>query len=289
MKKQLIVSLMIVTFLAGSVGPIFAQDASPVTNAQGQTYEQWKAEYDRIAEENRKIDENNKQIDEQNKKNQEEYDRQMQEYNTAQKDREERYKRIMERGKAPPQITVPVVQKVYIAAPTPTPTPVVTILVGQKSDKIDEEISKKETADIERINVALKDKNISIKKEASDLIIMTDQNVSAEIHFPLIVNVETKEIQVITSNGTKTLSTLPNQAVENAKQNNGLTEITGTTIRLEEFNKQPIYVITGKKTFKVFKVISITRTLTKYISIEDGKIVASPQDVLTSLVQKLSF
>lgn len=284
MKKLIFLSVCLILFVSIAAGYSFAQDSTPPADTPTDTsYEEWLQENKRIEEENKRIDEANKKIDELNRQDQERYNKQLEEYNNKKKEREDRMNSIKNRPVPTPKSYTP--PRVIVTAPV---NPEIIIFVQKQGELVDEKVKKAETEAIGKINTALKSKNITIKKDYQDTVTLTSRGVTVFVPFPLLVNIESKEIQVVTSKGNKPFAIFPYFAFDKLQNTAQLSEIK-TPFLLEEQNDRPVLVTQAKKTFKIFRFITVSRTMRIRVSAENGEINMSPLDFLTSILQKLSF
>ena len=149
------------------------------------------------------------------------------------------------------------------------------------------------------INVSSEDGRLAIEKE----------NVSAVSHFPLSVNPTTKELTVTTPAGVKTVTVLPNEAIQNFLAHGIVPISTVTTasasgsgsvpgaspsaalnpLALTLHNSELVYQTQGQESHNLFGFIPVTINTTAYLSAENGALVAQTQTLLDRLIAALSF
>lgn len=144
---------------------------------------------------------------------------------------------------------------------------------------------------------------IKVATEGGKLVVARG-NVGALSNFPLQVDLNTNQLIASTSAGSKILTTLPDQAVQNmlaanvisrldpaslqqAAKSGGLTAVSGV-ITLGERNGVPIYEIAGLRDLRLLGFIPITTPVRVIVSAETGQTVAQEQSLLTNLIDILS-
>ena len=97
---------------------------------------------------------------------------------------------------------------------------------GNKLNVIREEKQETDTFDEIVIN-PIEDKNDIIIRSSNSASLVIRNKIFAQTHFPLMVNLETNELIVTTPKGTKTVTILPDKAVENMLAANVLDQLGG--------------------------------------------------------------
>lgn len=145
--------------------------------------------------------------------------------------------------------------------------------------------------------------DIKVATEGAKLLIARG-SVGALSSFPLQLDLNTNELIASTPAGSKTLTILPDQAVQNllaanvisrldpavlqqAAQSGGLTSVSGV-IALGERNGVLAYEIAGLRDHRLLGFIPITTPVTVFVSAETGQTVAQEQPLLSTIVDLLS-
>lgn len=145
--------------------------------------------------------------------------------------------------------------------------------------------------------------DIKVATEGAKLLIARN-NIGALSNFPLQFDLNTNQLIASTSAGSKTLTTLPDQAVQNllaaniisrldpavlqqAAQQGDLTSVSGV-VALGERNGVLSYEIAGLRDFRLLGFIPITTPVTVFVSAETDQTVAQEQPLLTTIVDLLS-
>ena len=145
--------------------------------------------------------------------------------------------------------------------------------------------------------------DIKIATEGAKLLVARN-NIGALSNFPLQLDLNTNQLIVSTPAGSKTVTTLPDQAVQNllatnvisrldpavlqqAAQQGDLTSVSGV-VALGERNGILSYEIAGLRDFKLLGFIPITTPVTVFVSAETGQTVAQEQPLLSTIVDLLS-
>lgn len=122
---------------------------------------------------------------------------------------------------------------------------------------------------------------------------ITHRDVRAQSDFPLSINASTSALMVTTPRGQKTVTILPDQAV-NALRNTGLIstssgQLSSTpSVRLTERNGATVYEVRGTKQFRLFGLIPVETPTDLVVSAEDGAILSQQRSVLSSIIDFLS-
>lgn len=144
---------------------------------------------------------------------------------------------------------------------------------------------------------------IKVATEGGKLVVARN-NVGALSNFPLQVDLNTNQLIASTSAGTKILTVLPDQAVQNmlaanvisrldpaflkqTAESGGLTSVLDV-ITLGERNGVPVYGITGLRDQKLLGFIPITTPITVFVSAETGQPVAQEQSLLSNIIDIFS-
>lgn len=140
------------------------------------------------------------------------------------------------------------------------------------------------------------------EREVQDLLKKEDINVSTEdgrlkfehngqdvqTHFPLSIDPITKKLVVTTPEGQKTVSTLPDTAVENLISNRVISSVASIagvpSMSLESRDGKTVYRVNGEKQAKVFGFIPVTLPTTAFVSADNGQVLAEERSLLTSIL-----
>lgn len=138
---------------------------------------------------------------------------------------------------------------------------------------------------------------IKISTAGGELLVSRN-NVGATSNFPLRVDLNTNQLIVTTPAGTKVVTVLPDQAVQNMLAANVISRLGSSVlnkvasvsgvIQLGEQNNVPIYEIQGIKQFNLLGFIPVERPVTAVVSAETGELVTTQQSLLTRIVDLLS-
>lgn len=155
---------------------------------------------------------------------------------------------------------------------------------------------------LDQINEALKEKDIEVSTSSANGFAITSVGVQAETNLPVTFDPSTKSLAVTTANGTKDLTTLPHQAVQNVLQQKLLTNVLSAgnqttpnaiagnnTVTLTELNQQPVYTIQGVLNRNLLGLFPMAYRRTVYVSAQDGAILQTQQAFFTQVLQALSF
>lgn len=178
------------------------------------------------------------------------------------------------------------------------------VLNVENEDGDEVEIEDDELEELEyEVEDELEDDNIRLVPTTGNQLALTQNEIAALTHFPLSINVETKELIITTPKGQKIVTVLPNEAVQNllatgiinsiqtppselATQDQ-LGALTGV-VEIEMRDSEIVYKIKGKKTHRMLGIIPVTTPVTAFVSTETGLTVAKQQSILTSILDFLS-
>lgn len=127
-------------------------------------------------------------------------------------------------------------------------------------------------------------------------------NIEAETELTVKVDEKTNKISVETETGSHDVNILPAHAVQNLIQLDVLTsvestgdqetataEATSNTIQLTEIDGKPAFEVQGLNQKKLLGLFPVAYTKKVYVSIDDGKIIKTEEDLTNKLLQLLSF
>ncbi|MBI2334545.1 hypothetical protein HYU96_01975 [Candidatus Daviesbacteria bacterium] len=117
-------------------------------------------------------------------------------------------------------------------------------------------------------------------------------------NFPLQVDLNTNQLTVTTPAGTKVVTVLPDQAVQNMLAANVISRLGAPAIReatsaaqviqLGLKNNIPVYEIPGIKQFNLLGFIPVDRPITALVSADTGELINTEQSLLTRIIDLLS-
>lgn len=170
---------------------------------------------------------------------------------------------------------------------------------GEEIELEDDELDELEDA----LEQELKDDDLSLDQADDNKLSVTKNQVTATTDFPLSIDVATKQLVVTTPQGQKSVTILPDQAVQNLLATGLVNAIvpkntdTGTrdqlgafdgTVKLETQNDEVIYKISGKKTHHLLGFIPVTTPVTAIVSADTGATLSRQQSLLSSVIDFLS-
>lgn len=170
---------------------------------------------------------------------------------------------------------------------------------GKGLELEDEEIEKIE----DEVEEELEDDGIKIATAAGKLAVIKNR-FGASTNFPLSINPATNELIITTPAGQRTVTILPDQAVQNMLAANVISRLgsqaivdaalenqvasASAIIALGVRNNAPIYEIPGIRDFRLLGFIPVSAPVTAIVSAETGKLVTAEQPLLTRIVDLLS-
>lgn len=169
---------------------------------------------------------------------------------------------------------------------------------GEEVELEDEELEKLEDA----VGSELENEDIKLVPTKDRKLSVTKNQITATTDFPLSIDVTTKQLVVTTPAGQKTVTVLPDKAVENLFAtgiiNRIETQDAGTVegqrgalngvVKLEVRDNKMVYRVNGTKVHQVFGFIPFTTPVTAFVSTDTGETIAKQQSILTNVVDLLS-
>lgn len=147
----------------------------------------------------------------------------------------------------------------------------------------------------------LEKEGIKIATEGGQPIFARNR-IAARVNFPLSVDPLTNSLIVTTPAGQKTVTVLPDKAVQNMLNNGIISQVASPSaneetknlgslngmVDLEDRNNEMVYKVPGVKTSKIFGLIPVSMPVTAYVSAQTGNLVTKEQSLLANLIQLLS-
>jgi len=144
----------------------------------------------------------------------------------------------------------------------------------------------------DEIEQEFKDDGIEVASSSSGLLIKKN-NRRALTRFPLSINPETNELVVTTPAGQKTVTILPDQAVENILSKSVLSDVNEDeeeeNVEIEERNDELVYKVKGEKDHKFLGFVPLKTAVTAFVSAQTGELTAQEQSLLSRIISQLSF
>ncbi|MEK7581677.1 MAG: hypothetical protein AAB512_05365 [Patescibacteria group bacterium] len=185
----------------------------------------------------------------------------------------------------------------------------VTKFKDEQGEEVELEASE-EAEILDDLNEKLEDDDIEVATESAQPGFI-QKGKKVRTNFPLSINPATGELFVTTPSGTKVVTILPQQAIENMINAGVLTRVDETeptaatppessqsaqpisvenaSIELTEKDSQPTYIISGIKSQKVLGVIPFDFKIKTYVSATDGSLLDIEQGFLSKILDVISF
>jgi cytoskeletal protein RodZ len=145
---------------------------------------------------------------------------------------------------------------------------------------------------LDKINEALKGEDIQIATTSGNGFLLRKGQFEAETHFPLSINPTTNQLTVTTPAGVKTVTVLPDQAVNNLLQQRLIDSVASssanTGIVLGLLNNQPAFQVNGVDDKKLLGLVPISIDKTSYVSAQTGQVLKVNETFLNQLLDLLS-
>lgn len=144
-----------------------------------------------------------------------------------------------------------------------------------------------------------------MKKEAPKVATMEgkavviEKDLGAVSKFPLQIDQKTNALTVTTPAGSKTVTILPDEALNNLLSSRVITEVDSSytkgslaslsrVVDLEDSNGVLVYKVSGKRKNLVFGLIPIKTSVVAYVSAENGEVIQSSQSFLGRILNRIS-
>lgn len=168
----------------------------------------------------------------------------------------------------------------------------------EATHEAEKETEKDDEKALHDVNNALETKDIEVATDESGLVVRHGET-EAETHFPLSVNTATRTLTVTTPAGTKTVTVLPDTAVNNLLTQGILSNVEtapatasgfGThKVTLTEFNNEPAFEVNGTVEKKLFGVLSFGQGKKVFVSAQTGEVLSQSGDLLGQFLGLFSF
>lgn len=159
-----------------------------------------------------------------------------------------------------------------------------------KTELENEDLGEQEEFEIEDRS---DDDSIHVATGSSGALTFRRHRTEAETHFPLSVDPETNELIVTTPSGSKTVSVLPDSAVEHMLAGDILdhvsTDSAQPALELGEVNGTLAYRIKGSKVEKFLGLFPVTLQKNALVSAETGELLGTQASLLTRLLDLFAF
>lgn len=165
---------------------------------------------------------------------------------------------------------------------------------GEVKLKVENEEGKEvEDHDDEReeLEDELEEEEIEIATEDGELIIKQN-GVRARTNFPLSINPETKEFIITTPAGEKSVSVLPDEAIQNMFEQGFIATRSGESaqsLEISVHNGNVVYKMKTEREHNFLGFIPLVTPQTILVSAQTGQAITQTQSWLSGLVDLLSF
>lgn len=169
-----------------------------------------------------------------------------------------------------------------------------------KAEKADGTEIELETEDaLGALNNELEAKGVKVATTDAHTLTITKGETEAETELPIGVDPTTHELTVTTPAGTKTVSILPDRAVENLLNEKVLNSIESKTslqngkttqkATLTEVNDEPVFAVKGLSQKKLFGLIPVAFAKTGFVSATTGQVTKTDETLINRILEALSF
>ncbi|HEX7042313.1 MAG TPA: hypothetical protein VF189_03615 [Patescibacteria group bacterium] len=152
---------------------------------------------------------------------------------------------------------------------------------------------------LEKLNETLGNEDFKISTDGAHGLVIAQENVQAHTTFPVSVDPTTNSLTITTPSGTKTVTVLPNVAIQHILDARLLTNIQNSTtdegsgsaqtVALTTQNGQAVFEVNGTSNKKIFGLFPVSFAKQIVVSAESGNIVGTNETLLSKLLESLSF
>ena len=158
--------------------------------------------------------------------------------------------------------------------------------ITQDSWQPKEGIPNKADEHVDSVEVKLR-KDLEVKSTQEGLDVKNSA-IKASTTLPVQINTNTKELSVVTPNGTKVVRTLPDEAVL-AIQNSGLNGQVVGEVKLEAQGNDLVYKVKKEQYKKMFGLMPVTIKQDVQVSATTGEVTTTQQSITDRIFNFFSF
>lgn len=169
--------------------------------------------------------------------------------------------------------------------------------VKQPEDEVELEDEAEDEA-VKEVEAELEKDNLKIAT-APGQIALVNKKVGALTNFPISVNPTTKELTVTTPEGSKVVTVLPQQAIDNLLTSRVMTEVESEKVdnslasiedlvSLETKEGVLVYKVKGIKTHRLLGFIPIKTQVEAFVSAENGAVTESTDSLLGRILNRIA-
>lgn len=167
---------------------------------------------------------------------------------------------------------------------------------AEKEDGTEVELETKDT--LETLNKELESDNVEIATNDASSLTIKNGDTEAETELPISVDPLTHELTVTTAAGVKTVSVLPDKAVQNTLDNKILSNIESQTssdnttsqkATLTEVNSEPVFAVKGINQKRILGLLPIGFAKTAFVSAQTGQVVKIDETLINKILEAISF
>ena len=176
-----------------------------------------------------------------------------------------------------------------------------TSITVHKADGTETQIQNNAN-NLDQITQSLGNPNLQIIPNSTNGFAIKSGDVQAETNLPISIDPTTKSLAVTTPNGTKDVTVLPSQAVQNVLGKNILSNVLSSanqttpnatsankTIALTNVDNQPAFAIQGISNSKLLGIFPVAFPKTVYVSAQNGQVLQTQESFINQLLQAISF
>ena len=152
---------------------------------------------------------------------------------------------------------------------------------------------------IEKLNESLKNEDIEIGTDDPRGLTIKKGEVEAHAELPISVDPTTHALTITTPAGVKTVTVLPDEAVNNLLSHNiidtveniasGSSETTLQNVTLTSLNNEAVFAVNGTSSKKLLGIFPLHFAKQAFVSAESGKVVQVNETILSKFLETFSF
>lgn len=144
-------------------------------------------------------------------------------------------------------------------------------------------------------NETLRKDHVEIGSDSAAGMTIKQGSMAAHTNFPLSINPQTGALTVTTPAGQKTVTVLPDQAVQNLIRHNVIDRVqsgsgsSSGALNLTLFDNKPAFEVQGVEDKKFLGLIPVAIDKTSFVSAESGQVLKTEQSFLSAILSAFSF
>ncbi len=129
-------------------------------------------------------------------------------------------------------------------------------------------------------------KGIALSTTGDNMFVVGKNGILATTKLPVMIDMDTKELKLVTSSGSKTLTTLPDKALKNILDLGLITGVDTKHVPTIDISGSEIYyTFSGDRVYKMLGLFDVTVPVNIQVSVETGDVISGDQPWITKTVR----